>query len=796
MHVAKICSQVSKAAVIKTLNTLPQDIFQFYHEAVERIQQQDEEHCDLAIQVISFISHAKRPLHVQELQHALAVLPDDTDFDENQCVDDELLVSLCDGLVQIDETRQIIEFVHYTFQEYCEKFPSKFSEDFHSKIAEVCLVYLSFNEFDSGPCPDGDELEKRLTDHAFFAYAAQNWGHHLRASIRDETKLALAYLKSSMKFSSGIQALYATSRRPKDWFDQYPKEVGPLHMASYWGLESLVALLLEEGLDPVIRTTYGETPLLLAAKNNHLGPVKLLLKHGVNVDELGYSGETALSLAARKGSKDLVAFLLSSGANLINDEEGWSAFDWAILFGSTAALELILEHKFKQDIDQDMKNKGLFLAAEEGRLEIVRALLTSGADRNATDEYGSSVLDSAVSGGFEEIVRELLSGASNIDSSDSDGNTALHWAVPHENAVTLLLDHGAPVNRQNNAGQTALHWAARDGLTEVVRLLFGRNADLNIQDKNGATALHSAALQGHDQIVDLLLQRGADKTIEDVDGWTPLYSAAVKEHATVCDLLSNSPNDGKCNMDAITKKSTEPNNWKLARKLANKKSQGSTALTGLRVAAQEGQLGRLQTLLEGGADINARDPAGSTALEIAVFQQRIPIVQFLLESGADPNVRGSSECTPLHVAVEGDNHRIAEMLIKDGADVNADTDGTTPLMLVAKLGGNRSKFICEDLLKAKADVHCQDSDGKTALHIAVLNKNNVICDLLLKAKADVHCRDSDGQTALQIAVLKKNTWARRLLLEAGAVPANSDEATVESDEDLDLEIDFWGNNDP
>lgn len=326
-----------------------------------------------------------------------------------------------------------------------------------------------------------------------------------------------------------------------------------------------------------------------------------------------------------------------------------------------------------------------------------------------------TALDFAVSAGHERIVEDLLLRAAKVNSIDSGGNTALHWAVPREQITKLLLHHGASVYHQNDAGQTALHWAARDGSTAVAKLLLTRHADVRTRDENGATPLHSAALQGHEQIVNLLLASGADRNVQDIDGWTPLYSAAVQEHEKIVSLLLDRSRECRRVMEIVTEKMEDPDKRTRVKILAKQKSQGSTVLTGLRVAAQEGHSGRLQTMLDRGADVNAKDPAGYTALEIAAFQDFAQIVQILLEAGADANLRGSLDYPPLHYAVEQGNIASSRLLVKYGADVNADTYGTTPLMLAAKLGKQR---IYRILLEANANTNARDCTGKTTAELS------------------------------------------------------------------------------
>ncbi|KAJ5302288.1 hypothetical protein N7508_007151 [Penicillium antarcticum] len=754
-HVEKICQQPHISGVRKTLISLPDNIFDYYHEAMERIEQQETVLCDLAKDALSFITHAQRPLHVNELRHALGVWANDTDFEETQCVDDKLLISICTGLVKIDETRDVVELVHQTLQEYFKTFPERLFEDPDSKIARACLVYLSFDAFGSGPCADGKALQMRLENHVFFPYAAHFWGYHVRNSQDDYTNLILRYLNDNNKLLSAVQVLYATSPRVKDWFNRYPKQIGPLHIAAWWGLTRIIKILLSEGFDTTICNSRGESPFFVAAQNDQREAVELFLDYGNDINERNFAGETALMLAAKNGSKDLVKVLLLRGAELITDHEGWSAINWAVVGGKCEVLDLLLA-KARSSTGIDTKNQALFLAAEEGHKGMVEMLLESGSNINAKDSNGSTALDFAVSGAHVATVELLLFQKANVNSTDSGGNIALHWAATHEPITRLLLKFGALVNTKNCAGQTALFWTAQDSSPAVARLLLESGADSDLTDKNGATALHIAALQGHEQIAALLLQKGANPNIQDKDGWTPLYGAAVQEHATMVSLLLGNSGDSKNTLDSVTSKMENSGKRLNLKRIAEDKRQGSTVTSGLRVAAQEAQLGRLRMMLEKGADVDAKDPAGYTALELAAFLGHKQVAQLLLGYGAN----GTESVVPL--------------LIEYGADVNAETYGMTPLMLAATIG-NPSINLC--LLEAKADLNARDCSGQTALHLAVLNERTQVARMLLDAGAASDISDDQGRTAFMLAVDNMGDKAAALLFD-GDFDIEADNTTM------------------
>ena len=78
------------------------------------------------------------------------------------------------------------------------------------------------------------------------------------------------------------------------------------------------------------------------------------------------------------------------------------------------------------------------------------------------------------------------------------------------NAVADLLDMGAQVDARNPFGWTVLHWAARNGKTDVSRLLLDRGAQVDARGADDWTPLYWAATNGHTDTAMLLILNGAD----------------------------------------------------------------------------------------------------------------------------------------------------------------------------------------------------------------------------------------------------------------------------------------------
>ena len=84
----------------------------------------------------------------------------------------------------------------------------------------------------------------------------------------------------------------------------------------------------------------------------------------------------------------------------------------------------------------------------------------------------------------------------------------------------------------------------------------------------------------------------------------------------------------------------------------------------------------------------------------------------------------------------------------------------TPLQIAAI--GSFAR-IAEVLLEAGADRNAQNSQGLTALMIAVRKQDVLIMNILLEADADCNLQDSEGGTALMIAVGQQNLHDREHL---------------------------------
>jgi hypothetical protein len=291
---------------------------------MERIDGQKSGFRLLAKKVLSWITCAKRPFTTSELQHALAVNISDRNLDKENLREIDDMVSVCAGLVTVDEETRIIRLIHYTTQEYFERTQEKWFPNAETDITAICVTYLSFDAFETGFCPTDKGFEARLQSNALYDYSARNWGHHARTASM-EKQLILDFLKGEAKVSASTQAMMAFAGY-YGYSQRVPRHMMGVHLAAYFGLEEAILTLLKNRCDPNVKDNYGHTPLLWAARNGHKAVVKQLLDTGkVDADSKDQHRQTPLLWAARNGHEAVVKLLLATNGVDPNskDSNGW-----------------------------------------------------------------------------------------------------------------------------------------------------------------------------------------------------------------------------------------------------------------------------------------------------------------------------------------------------------------------------------------------------------------------------------------------------------------------------------------
>ncbi|XP_037629339.1 E3 ubiquitin-protein ligase MIB2 isoform X3 [Sebastes umbrosus] len=289
----------------------------------------------------------------------------------------------------------------------------------------------------------------------------------------------------------------------------------------------------------------------------------------------------------------------------------------------------VLEKLLSQSTEQDNPSR-LVIEAAHGSASKVRELVQKYPDKVDIKNQGKTALQVAAHQGHMEVVKALLQANSSIEVKDEDGDTSLHYtAFGNQAEITrLLLSKGANVNLLNNSMCTALHIAVNKGFTDVVRVLTEYSADVNLQDSYGDTPLHDAIAKDFRNIIEILvLVPSIDFTQQNNRGFNLLHHAALKGNKLATEKI-----------------------LARARQLVDvKKEDGFSAL---HLASLNNHRDVAEILVkEGRCDINIRNNRNQTPLQLAVTQGHTDLVQMLVTEGADVNMEDEDGDTAMHVAL-------------------------------------------------------------------------------------------------------------------------------------------------
>jgi ankyrin repeat protein len=444
----------------------------------------------------------------------------------------------------------------------------------------------------------------------------------------------------------------------------------PLQWAAFQGNLEEARRLIARGADVNAENNYGVNAMLLAADIAHTDLIKLLLKHGADANTANADGETPMHLVARAGNIEAAKALLKAGARVdpVESFGGQTPLMWAVARRHPAMVAFLLENgadpnarsavrDYQRVATAESRAKSLdrggftplLYAARENCRECVDILLKHKADVNLPDPSGVSALVIAMSNGNWDIARKLIEAGADVNQWDIFGQAPLHVAIANMNGggrgnpldsgrpnqatgaevVQMLIDRGANPNQQTyfrpavrgggTRGTTPFLVAVGTGNIELVRKLIAAGANVRLATSEGTGAIH-AAVQA---------RSGGFGALGFGAGGPPLQQASTPapgeggEEGEERAARGNRPNPIVDLIKLLAAEGADVN--LMAKRHFLQRTRGGSPLHYAVRAGGNRQV--IQTLVELGADLNAKDEDGLTALDYAMGRGYVPFLQ-------------------------------------------------------------------------------------------------------------------------------------------------------------------------
>ncbi len=211
-----------------------------------------------------------------------------------------------------------------------------------------------------------------------------------------------------------------------------------LHHAAKLGNQAIMEVLLAREADVNAEDANGQTPLCIAARQGNVEIVKMLLNYRANVYLPNSDVLTPLQLAADRGHLEVVKVLLQAGADINTSNDSMSPLYMAAEEKRLEVVKFLLEKGADVNFQSSFNKSVLYIAVAQGHTAIVKELLRHKTlVLDAPNFNGTTPLHLAAINGYLDIVQALVEAGANVSAKDKGGKTP--FAVAKDPAIQAYL---------------------------------------------------------------------------------------------------------------------------------------------------------------------------------------------------------------------------------------------------------------------------------------------------------------------------------------------------------------------
>jgi hypothetical protein len=544
-------------------------------------------------------------------------------------------------------------------------------------------------------------------------------------------------------------------------------------------------LLISRKANTAQKDTFGDTVLHKATlSDSPVSSLEILTEAGAPINERNKQGSTPLAIAIDNGIKEHITFYAEHGADIYAaDKSGLTPLDRAIKSNSLEIFQTLINEKNVNSKDSNGNTPLHIAIMQDAPMPFLNYLIDNGADVNARNSSGDSVLLMAAQKNKKDAGELLLQHGADIFATNTENNSPLRVAFMDLNVEKWFINSETMLMR-DGSGNTPLHYAAEWKYKKSAEMLIDKGAAVNAVNANGESAVFAATKGNSPELIDLLVSKGAiidsrSVSARDNLGNTPVHAAVKWDSGNAAKtLLShgvdvNAQNlNGKTALSEACKSGKKEFSLMLIEKGANVNATDNQGRTVLMDAVQSQNVEIVNMLLSRGANVNVQDLEGKSAYHEAALSKKIGLIKTIREAGGNPLSRDKAGNTPLSLVFDCDKQTIKAVLGSDTSIV--DSDGNTPVHIAVekKVG----KPLLEMLLDSGYPVSQRNGKGVTALNIAVSDNSKELAMALLERGADPFLASTDGKNPITTVLKTKNTY----LLDA-IVKYNKNKADMQGD---------------